>query len=85
MIYHKVCLGHEVPKDHLEKPERLKVAISVIHELYAIYPDTLDIFTNPPEGIVLSIRTILREFANANIISFAKNISKISPWKYNER
>lgn len=50
MIYHKVCLKHEVPKDHLEKPDRLRAAISVIHELYTNYPETVDIFTNPPEG-----------------------------------
>ncbi len=50
MIYHKICLGHEVPKDHLEKPDRLRVAISVIHELYTIYNGSLNIFSNPQEG-----------------------------------
>lgn len=53
MIYHKVCLSHEVPRDHLEKPDRLRVAISVIQELHALYPESLDIFTNPPEGMML--------------------------------
>lgn len=52
MIYHKVCLSHEVPRDHLEKPDRLRVAISVIHELHILYPESLDIFTNPPEGMI---------------------------------
>lgn len=53
MIYHKVCLSHEVPRDHLEKPDRLRVAISVIHELHVLYPESLDIFTNPPEGMIM--------------------------------
>ena len=52
LIYHKMCLSHEVPRDHLEKPDRLRVAILVIHELQSIFPNDIDVFTNPPEGIL---------------------------------
>eukprot|EP01113_Clastostelium_recurvatum_P019823 TRINITY_DN2347_c0_g1_i1.p1 TRINITY_DN2347_c0_g1~~TRINITY_DN2347_c0_g1_i1.p1 ORF type:complete len:1829 (-),score=374.67 TRINITY_DN2347_c0_g1_i1:39-5525(-) len=48
-IYHPMCLEHSVPSKHLERPERLRVAIQVIHETQKTCPGQLDIFTDPPE------------------------------------
>lgn len=51
-IYHNACLEHNVPESHLEKPDRLRAAISAINELQTLHPTLLDISTNPAEGIL---------------------------------
>jgi hypothetical protein len=43
-------MEHLVHDLSLEKPERLRAAITVIKELKAAHPSLLDILSNPPEG-----------------------------------
>ncbi|KAF2071005.1 hypothetical protein CYY_007681 [Polysphondylium violaceum] len=48
-IYHKICMQHNVPNFHLEKPDRIKVTVNCIHEFAQAHPDLVDIIDNPAE------------------------------------
>jgi hypothetical protein len=53
-IYHNACLDHAVAEFCLDKPDRLRVAISVIKEYKSSHPNLIDINSNPPAGITFS-------------------------------
>ncbi|EGG21850.1 FYVE-type Zn finger-containing protein [Cavenderia fasciculata] len=48
-IYHNACMEHNVPDFHLEKPDRIRVAVSTIQEFVNRYPGIVEIFNTPPE------------------------------------
>eukprot|EP00026_Physarum_polycephalum_P000756 Phypoly_transcript_00757.p1 GENE.Phypoly_transcript_00757~~Phypoly_transcript_00757.p1 ORF type:complete len:1255 (+),score=263.32 Phypoly_transcript_00757:153-3917(+) len=48
-VFHNACLEHTVAESCLDKPERLRVAISVIKDYKASHPHLIDINSNPPQ------------------------------------
>eukprot|EP01113_Clastostelium_recurvatum_P039088 TRINITY_DN5928_c0_g1_i4.p1 TRINITY_DN5928_c0_g1~~TRINITY_DN5928_c0_g1_i4.p1 ORF type:complete len:1471 (-),score=440.91 TRINITY_DN5928_c0_g1_i4:14-3781(-) len=49
IVYHRLCLQHLVPPDHLEQPERLRIIIDLVQTLYYKFPHNIDIHSNPEE------------------------------------
>ncbi|GAM19401.1 hypothetical protein SAMD00019534_025760 [Acytostelium subglobosum LB1] len=48
-IYHTSCMEHIVPGFHLEKPDRIRVAIDTITDFKNRYPEVVEIYSTPPE------------------------------------
>ncbi|GAM23399.1 hypothetical protein SAMD00019534_065740 [Acytostelium subglobosum LB1] len=48
-IYHTACMEHNVPNFHLEKPDRIRIAIGIINEFSSKYPGIVEVFNTPAE------------------------------------
>eukprot|EP01133_Synstelium_polycarpum_P014261 gene14261-16833_t len=48
-IYHTQCMDHNVPDYHLEKPDRIRVAINTINDFATKYPGIVEVYNTPPE------------------------------------
>ncbi len=68
VVYHNICLEHVVPESHLDKPDRLRIAINTINEVRAAHPNLIDVNSNPPEGSFFYLKSFSFHFSNTYLV-----------------